>query len=72
MKTISLWEDTPRSPRTDETPVRIGDLAVGTLALRFLAGKDPTVDDARKFLDGFGLSRTLDAGAALRAARLYI
>lgn len=57
------------SVRRGGSPVRIDDLAVGTLAQRILAGKDPTVDDARKFLDGFGLSRTLDAGAALRAAR---
>lgn len=57
------------SVRRGVSPVRIDDLAVGTLAQRILAGKDPTVDDARKFLDGFGLSRTLDAGAALRAAR---
>ena len=57
------------SVRRGGSPVRIDDLAVGTLAQRILAGKDPTVDDARRFLDGFGLSRTLDAGAALRAAR---
>lgn len=57
------------SVRRGGSPVRIDDLAIGTLAQRILAGKDPTVDDARKFLDGFGLSRTLDAGAALRAAR---
>ena len=57
------------SVRRGGSPVRIDDLAVGTLAQRILAGKDPTVDDARKFLDGFGLSRTLGAGAALRAAR---
>ena len=47
----------------------VTDLTTAFLAQRILAGKDPTVDDARKFLDGFGLSRTLDAGAALRAAR---
>lgn len=57
------------SVRRGGSPVRIDDLAVGTLAQRILAGKDPTVDDARRFLDGFGLSRTLDAWAALRAAR---
>ena len=47
------------SVRRGGSPVRIDDLAIGTLAQRILAGKDPTVDDARKFLDGFGLSRTL-------------